>query len=159
MSFFVRTPVAQRLAATAALSACVLGLASVRAQPAVAGTQPLDLRVSVGLVPGSGATLVYRGTFTGPPLGRGKVSLRSRLGGGGDATVTYVMATSRGTVRGSANVTLTYSGTTVTYHGTASITQGSGAYRQVRARGLRISGRTGLSAEHATLRLTGQITS
>ncbi len=113
----------------------------------------------MGLVPGSGATLQYRGTFTGPPLGRGKVSLRSRLGGGGDATVTYVMATSRGTVSGSASVTLTYSGTTVTYHGTASITEGTGAYREVRARGLRISGRTGLSAEHATLRLTGQITS
>lgn len=159
MSFFLRTAVAQRLAAAAALGACVLGLASVRAQPAAAGTQPLDLRVSVGLVPGSGATLLYRGTFTGPPLVRGKVSLRSRLGGAGDATVTYVMATSRGTVRGFANVTLTYSGTTVIYHGTASITQGSGAYRQVRARGLRISGRTGLSAEHATLRLTGQLTS
>ena len=127
MSFFLRTPVARRLAAAAAVSACVLGLASVQAQPAAAGTQPLDLRVSVGLVPGSGATLQYRGTFSGAPLGRGKVNLRSRLGGGGDATVTYVMSTSRGTVRGSANVTLTYSGTTVTYHGTASITQGSGA--------------------------------
>jgi hypothetical protein len=159
MAFSLRTPIAQRLAAAAALGGCLLGLASVQAQPATAGTQPLDLRVSVGLVPGSGATLQYRGTFTGPPLGRGRVNLRSRLGGGGDAMVTYVMATSRGTVSGSASVTLTYSGTTVTYHGTASITEGSGAYRQVRARGLRISGRTGLSAEHATLRLTGQITS
>jgi hypothetical protein len=159
MSFSLRAPTAQRLAAAAALTACLLGLASVRSPPAAAGRQPLDLRVSVGLVPGSGATLLYRGTVTGQPLGRGRVSLRSRLGGGGDATVTYVMATSRGTVRGSANVTLSYGATTVTYHGTASITQGSGAYRQVRARGLRISGRTGLSAEHATLRLTGHITS
>ena len=37
--------------------ACLLGLASARAQPAAAGTQPIDLRVSVRLAPGSGSAL------------------------------------------------------------------------------------------------------
>ena len=108
MSFSLRAPVARRLAVAAALSACLLGLASARAQPAAAGSQPLDLRVSVSLAPGSGSTLSYRGTFTGAPLGSGKVSLRTKLGGGGDATVSYTMSNRRGSISGSANVTLSY---------------------------------------------------
>ena len=159
MSFSLRAPVARRLAVAAAVSACLLGLASARAQPAAAGSQSLDLRVSVSLAPGSGATLKYRGTFTGAPLGSGTVSLVTRLGGGGDATVSYTLSNSRGSISGSANVTLAYSGSTVTYTGAASITKGTGAYRRVRSRNLRISGRAGLTAERVTLSLSGPITS
>jgi hypothetical protein len=159
MSFSVRSSVARRLAVAAAVSACVLGLASARAQPAAAGLPPLDLRVSVSLAPGSGSTLHYRGTFTGAPLGSGKVDLRTTLGGGGDARVSYTMSNSRGTISGSANVTLAYSGSTVTYTGAASITKGTGYYRRVRSRALRISGRAGLTAERVTLSLSGPITS
>jgi hypothetical protein len=142
-----------------AVGACVLGVASARPQPAAAGMAPLDLRVSVSLAPGSGATLQYRGTFTGAPLGRGTVYLRTRLGGGGDAKVSYTMSNSRGTISGSANVTLSYTGSTVSYKGMASITKGTGSYRRVRSRTLRISGRAGLTAETVTLTLAGPITS
>jgi hypothetical protein len=159
MSFSLRTSIARRFALAVVVGACLLGLASARAQPAAAGMAPLDLRVSVSLAPGSGATLKYRGTFTGAPLGRGKVDLTTRLGGGGDATVRYTMSTSRGTISGSANVTLSYSGSTVTYKGAASITKGTGAYRRVRSQKLRISGRAGLTAERVTLSLSGPITS
>ena len=155
MSFSLRSA----LAVAAAVSACLLGLASARPQPAAAGMAPLDLRVSVSLAPGSGSTLHYRGTFTGAPLGRGKVDLRTKLGGAGDATVTYVMSTSRGTIGGAANVTLAYSGSIVTYTGIASITNGTGAYRRVRSRSLRISGHAGLTAERVTLSLAGPISS
>ena len=46
--------------------------------------------------PGSGSTLQLPRTFTGAPLGRGRVDLRTRLGGDGDATVSYMMSNSRG---------------------------------------------------------------
>ena len=105
MSFPAPSSVARRLAVAAAVVTC-LGLAWARAQPAAAGTQPMSLRVSVALAPGSGSTLRYRGSFTGEPLGRGKVDLRTKLGGAGDATVSYVMSTSRGTIGGAADVTL-----------------------------------------------------
>jgi len=133
VSFSLRFPIARRLAVVAAVGACLLGLASARAQPAAAGSQPLDLRVSVSLAPGSGAALRYRGTFTGAPLGSGKVSLVTRLGGGGDATVSY--------------------------KGVASITKGTGSYKRVRSRALHISGRAGLTAENVTLSLVGPISS
>jgi hypothetical protein len=159
MSLSLRTSVTRRVAVAAAVSACLLGLASARAQPAAAGSQPLDLRVSVSLAPGSGATLQYRGTFTGAPLGRGKVNLSTRLGGGGDATVSYTMTNSRGSISGAAKVTLSYSGSTVSYKGVASITKGTGSYRRVRSHTLRISGRAGLTAENVTLSLSGPISS
>jgi hypothetical protein len=159
MSFSVRSSVARRLAVAAAVSACAFGLASARPQPAAAGAQGLDLRVSVSLAPGSGSTLHYRGTFTGAPLGSGKVDLHTKLGGGGDATVTYTISNSRGSISGSAAVTLAYSGSTVTYKGAASITSGTGSYRRVRSRALQISGRAGLTAERVTLSLAGPITS
>jgi hypothetical protein len=152
MPFSLRTFSARRLALAAVLGVCLFGLAS-------AWAQSMDLRVSVALAPGSGSTLEYRGTFTGAPLGRGKVDLRTRLGGAGSATVSYTMSTSRGTISGSANVTLAYSGSTVTYKGRASITKGTGAYRRVRSRTLRIAGRAGLTAERVTLSLSGPITS
>jgi hypothetical protein len=142
-----------------AVGACALGVASTRPQPAAAGMAPLDLRVSVSLAPGSGATLQYRGTFTGAPLGHGTVNLRTTLGGAGDAKVTYTMSNSRGTISGSANVTLSYKGSTVSYKGIASITKGTGSYRRVRSRSLRISGQAGLTAENVTLTLAGPITS
>jgi hypothetical protein len=159
MSFSRRSSVLRPLAMAAAAGACLFGLASARAQPAAARMPPLDLRVSVTLAPGSGSTLQYRGTFTGAPLGRGKVNLRSRLGGHGDAVVSYTLTNSRGSVSGSANVTLAYSGSTVSYKGVASITSGSGSYRRVRSRTLHIAGRAGLTAETVTLSLSGPISS
>ena len=91
MSLSLPTALVRRLLVALALSACLIGLAWAKAQPAAAGAQTLDLRVSVAQAPGSGATLKYRGTFTGTPIGRGKVSLVTRLSGSGGATVTYVM--------------------------------------------------------------------
>jgi hypothetical protein len=159
MSFSRSSPVVRRLAAVAAACACLLGLAWASAQPAAARTQPLNLRVSVSLAPGSGAVLKYRGSFTGAPLGRGKVSLVTRLGGAGDATVRYTMSTSRGTFSGSARVTLSYHGSSVSYRGRATITRGTGAYRRLRSNALQIAGTAGLTAERVTLSLSGPISS
>jgi hypothetical protein len=159
MSFAPPSLGVRRLAALVAVCACLLGLPWASAQPAGARTQSLHLRVSVSLAPGSGAALKYRGTFTGAPLGHGKVSLVTRLGDGGDATVRYTMSTSRGSFSGSADVTLSYHGSTVGYRGRATIAKGTGAYRSLRSDDLQIAGTAGLTADRVTLSLTGPISS
>jgi hypothetical protein len=159
MPFAPPSLVVRRLAALVAACACLLGLAWAAAQPAAARTQSLDLRVSVSLAPGSGAALKYRGTFTGAPLGRGKVSLVTRLGSGGDATVRYTMSTSRGSFSASADVKLSYHGSKVSYRGRATIAKGTGAYRSLRSNDLRIAGTAGLTADLVTLSLSGPISS
>jgi hypothetical protein len=157
MSLSLPISLVRRVLVALALSACLIGLAWAKAQPAAAGGQTLDLRVSVAQAPGSGATLKYRGTFTGTPLGSGKVSLVTRLSGNAGARVTYVMTTSRGSFSGSGDVTLTYHGSTVDYRGKASITKGTGAYRHLRSNSLTISGQAGLTSDRTTLRLSGPI--
>jgi hypothetical protein len=145
------------IAAAASLGAGLAGMGTAVAQPAAGRAQALDLRVTVGLIPGSGTTLHYRGTFAGAPFGRGTVDLRSTMGGAGDAHIAFVMANRRGTVRGVSDVTMAFHGSTVTVRGKASITEGTGAYRSVRARGLRFSGTNAIADVHSTLRLMGRI--
>jgi hypothetical protein len=143
----------------AALCACLLGVSSIPAQPAAAAEQSLNLRVTVALVPGSGSTLRYRGTFTGSPFGRGTANVRSTISGAGNAQITFDLSNARGSISGTAKATVTYRKDTVECRGTADITKGSGAYARIRARGLRISGTTSISSKDTTLSLTGRITS
>ena len=79
-------PSPARLAAVAAVCTGLLGAGS---QPAAARSQPLNLRVTVSLVPSSGATLRYRGTFSGSPFGRGTANVRSTITGAGNAQITF----------------------------------------------------------------------
>ncbi len=158
----VRASLTHRLGTAAAVGACLFAAAALP-QPAVGKGKPmlttraLDLAVSIGLVPGSGSTLTYKGTFTGKPLGHGTVTLGSRLGGGG-ATVKYVLTTGLGTISGAGAVKVIYSGSQISYDGTATVTNGTGAYRNVRSRGLRISGSGSATPDRVTLRLAGPIT-
>lgn len=149
-------PSLARLAAVAAVCSGLLGAGS---QPAAAREQSLNLRVTVALVPGSGATLRYRGTFTGSPFGRGTANVRSTITGAGNAQIKFELSNARGSVSGTAKATMTYRKDTVECRGTADITKGSGAYARIRARGLRISGTTSISSKDTTLSLSGTITS
>jgi hypothetical protein len=148
-----------RTTALAAVSLCLLGVGLVRALPAAAREQPLNLKVTVSLVPGSGATLRYRGTFTGTPFGRGTANLRTTISGAGIAQVSFELTTSRGRISGSGKILLTYSDDDLVCRGTATITGGTGAYTRIRARDLRISGSTPIRSRTSTLSLTGKITS
>jgi hypothetical protein len=146
----------RRIAAMTAVCACLLGAGT---QPAAAREQSLNLRVTVALVPGSGATLRYRGTFTGSPFGRGTANVSSTITGAGNAQIKFELSNARGSVSGTAKATMTYRKDTVECRGTADITKGSGAYARMRARGLRISGTTSISSKDTTLSLSGTITS
>ena len=153
MSFSIRN----RLAVVAALLGC-LGAAASTPSPADAAEQAFDATASVRLVPGKGATLIQRGTFSGTPVGRGKIRLRTRLGQGDGATFSFVMRTRRGTLHGSGSVALDFRTETVVYNGSADITHGGGAFSGNRARGLRVSGNGPLHGDKGfILRLSGRL--
>jgi hypothetical protein len=155
----MRTPtqrIATRLATTASLAICLLGIGETAAQ---ARTQPLNLRVSARLVPASAATLHYRGTFTGAPFGRGTVDARAKMSGAGDANVKFTLSNGHGTMHGVGRATVTYRGTTATVVGTVSLSRGTGAYRRFRAPSLRLSGSTVAADQLSTMRVTGTYTS
>jgi hypothetical protein len=142
----------------AALCLCVVGAGLAYPLPAGARSQPMDLRVTVALVPATGSALHYHGSFTGAPFGRGVTDVTTTLNGSGSSHLTFTLSTRQGSVRGSADATITYRGDTAICRGTARIDSGTGAYSRYRARGLRISGTTSATAEKSTLRLNGTIT-
>jgi hypothetical protein len=138
---------------------CLL-VAALAAPPiAAARTEAIDVSATVSLVPGKGAVLQQNGRFAGAPFGRGTIRLRTRLGQGDGAVFSFVMATSRGTLRGSGTISLDFSGRTVTYSGTANITGGTGAYRRATGRGLRVGGRGGVDANAYSFRMIGRLSS
>jgi hypothetical protein len=155
----LRRPSLASLVAMTVLCAGLLGADSIRPQPAAARQQPLNLSVTVALVPGSGATLRYRGTFNGSPFGRGTANVRSTITGAGNVQIAFELSNARGSVSGTAKATVIYHKDTVDFRGTADITKGSGSYARMRARGLRISGTTTIGSKDTTLKLSGTITS
>jgi hypothetical protein len=148
-----------RIRLTAAALLGCFGIAATTPPPSAAADQALEVTAAVKLVPGRGATLRQRGTFSGTPLGRGKIRLRTRLGQGDGATFSFVMRTGRGTLHGSGSVALDFQGSSVLYHGTADITAGGGAYSRHRARGLRVSGSGRLEGDDFSFKLSGRIAS
>jgi hypothetical protein len=79
------------------------------------------------------------------------------MGGAGNATIAFTIATARGTVGGTGRVTMAFHDGKVTTSGTADITRGTGAYGRVRARGLRILGTSRVADVQSRLRLSGRI--
>jgi hypothetical protein len=155
----MRTPtrrIAARLAAALSLGVCLLGVGETAAH---ARARPLNLRVTARLVPGSGSALHYRGTFTGAPFGRGRVDVRAKMSGAGNADIRFTLSNGRGVMRGAGRALVTFRGSTATVRGTLSITGGSGAYRRVRARTLRLAGSSAAADTLSTMRVTGAYTS
>jgi hypothetical protein len=148
--------IAARLAAAVSLGVCLLGVGETAAH---ALSQPLDLNVTARLVPDAVSTLHYRGTFTGAPFGRGKVDVRAKMSGAGDADIRFTLSTSRGTMRGVGKATATYHGSIATVVGTVSLSRGTGAYRRFRAPSLRLSGSTSAADVLSKMRVTGAYTS
>ena len=155
----MRTPnprIAARLAAAVLLGVCLLGVGETAAH---ARAQLLNLRVSARLIPDSVSTLHYRGTFTGAPFGRGRVDVRAKMSGAGEAGIRFTLSNGRGTMHGVGRATVTFRGSTATVRGTLSITRGSGAYRRFRAPSLRLSGSTSAADVLSKMRVTGAYTS
>jgi hypothetical protein len=127
--------------------ACSAGLFAAAPATASSGATKVEIRATVHLVPARGATLVQKGTFSGAPLGRGSVTVRTTIGAGRGAKVAFVMSNRRGTARGTGNCAVEFKGTQIIYHGTAQITGGTGAFRGLRVRGLKVSGHGDIAGE------------
>ena len=147
-----------RIAALAATIACLCAAALQRPPSALARSMPVDIKGSARVVPSNGTALNQVGTFSGRPLGQGTLKLRTRIGQGKGAAFTFSMTTRRGSVSGSGTIALKLGKKRVSYHGTADITSGTGAFRNYRARNLRVTGSGGLTAESYPIRLTGSLT-
>lgn len=139
------------------LVACGLALAAAGPAGAHGAVRPLSIDGRVHMLPGGGSTLLQRGTFSGTPLGNGRLDVRTAIGRGRGALVNFLMTTSRGSVRGFGNVAVTFRGSMVIYHGTARIARGSGAFRGMRARRLRVSGRGELSGNTFAVHIRGRV--
>jgi hypothetical protein len=136
-------------------------LLSALAFPAQAGSavQRLDIKASVKMLPGGGATLIQAGTFAGTPLGRGNVRVRTAVGQGRGSVVSFTLSNSRGTVSGRGDCAVTFKGSLILYKGVATITRGTGAFRGMHGRGLSVSGRGELSSERFQVNLSGRVSS
>ena len=99
---------------------------------------------------------VQQGTVRGTPLGTGRMVLRSTLK---QATVTstFTVTTSVGRVSGRATARLTLDGDTAHYKGTATITSGTGRYRNARASNIRFTGVGPVSAKRTRISLAGRV--
>ena len=143
--------------AAALLAACALAAAVAAPAGRAAGARPLDIRATVRLGADDGVTLRQSGTFAGAPLGRGSLRMSTRVGLGCGAVVSFVLANGRGSVRGRADVALTFRGASISYDGRASIASGTGAFRGLRASGLRVTGRGEVAGDTFAVRITGRV--
>jgi hypothetical protein len=136
--------------------ACALALTAAWPAAADSAVQSVNIRATVRMLPGGGATLLQEGTFAGAPLGRGNVRVRTHVGAGRGSVVSFVLSNSRGSVRGSGDVAVTFKGSLILYRGTAKISGGTGAFRGLRARSLRVSGRGDIAGERFVVNLAGR---
>jgi hypothetical protein len=128
------------------------------ATPAVAdAARTMSIRANVKMLPGGGSALLQSGTFTGAPLGSGTVRVRTYVGRGRGSVVKFTLSNSRGSVSGTGDCAVTFRGAQISYRGTAKITSGTGAFRNIRGRGLRVTGSGSISGERFTVNVSGRI--
>ena len=142
-----------RTLTVAAVAAAGLGIASTQAHAA----QRFDISGQVNAPNNSGATLRQSGPFSGTPLGAGTLNVATAVGKGSGARVSFRMFNRRGQIWGTGDVKLTFRGSNVSYAGTARITGDSGAFRNIRGSGLRLTGGGDLTGSRFPLRLTGLV--
>ena len=130
------------------------------AAPAGAGSaQRLSVHATVRMLPGGGSTLLQAGTFSGVPLGRGTVRVRTFVGKGRGSVVRFELKNRRGSVRGTGDCAVTFKGSLILYRGVAKITSGTGAFSRLRASGLLVTGRGELSGDRFSVNLSGRVRS
>ncbi|MCK9249741.1 MAG: hypothetical protein M0P31_12315 [Solirubrobacteraceae bacterium] len=97
------------------------------------------------------------GTVTGRPFGKGTLKLRSKLAGRKKLEFSIRLKTSRGTVWGHGTASLSVSGSRSKFTGTVRIDRGSGAYRKITRRTLKVTGSGDDSARSTKVRFTGRV--
>lgn len=99
---------------------------------------------------------VQEGTVRGTPFGSAKMVLRSTLKQA-RVSSTFTVTTKAGRVSGTSIARLTLDGDTATYKGTATITSGTGRYRNASASNIRFTGVGPVSAKTTRITLSGRV--
>lgn len=98
-----------------------------------------------------------RGTITGRPFGSGTVDLLATLGPGATMSADFTIANGRGSAFGTATTTYAISGSEITFTGSATLDGGTGRYRGISGRNLRVYDHNTLDGQNGTLTLTGKV--
>ena len=95
-----------------------------------------------------------RGTVTGTPFGRGRVTLTGRLTAG-RFEGTFRLLFKRGSIAGTATMPYTISGNRISFNGTARFTSGTGAYRGITSGALKARDTNTLDGQNGRFTLEG----
>ncbi|HWT95728.1 MAG TPA: hypothetical protein VN238_22200 [Solirubrobacteraceae bacterium] len=140
----------------ALLAAVLVGGASagLAAAPAVSAPR-VAVHGTAKLLDRGVAELRQTGTFSGAPLGSGRLDGRAKITGERTARMTIALRGSKGFLRASGTVTVRVKGTTLSYTGTAKVSSVDGGARGLKGRVLRLRGTGDLVGNRFAVDLTG----
>jgi hypothetical protein len=107
--------------------------------------------------PTTPGTIEDRGRVSGTPFGRGRVTLVGRFRSG-RFEASFRLLYRRGSVSGTASLPFTISGDRISFSGRARLTGGTGAFRGIRGRRLRVRDTNTLDGQSGRLSVEGSMT-
>lgn len=128
--------------------------ASLVAAPALSAPR-VAVHGSAKLLDPGKAELQQVGTFSGAPLGSGRLDGRATITGERAARMTIALRGSEGFLRASGTVTVRVKGATLNYSGTAKVSSVDGAARGLKGRVLRLRGTGDLVDNRFAVSLAG----
>jgi len=139
------------------LSVSVLLVLALLAGSAVAAATTRSVSVTANLKTTSrdGLRATQKGPVTATPLGKGTLTLRTFIQKG-RITASFTARIGRSTIRGKATGRVEVDGR-MTYDGTATVTGGTGRFRNARARGLKFTGSAPLNGRTSQIKLRGRL--
>jgi hypothetical protein len=96
-----------------------------------------------------------RGTITGTPFGKGTIVLVGKFVGGNRLAATYRLRFKHGSVLGSATLPFTIKDGTITFRGMTTFTGGTGRYRGITGRGIKVVDTNTLDGQNGRIAVKG----
>lgn len=127
-------------ARTALALAFAAALAGAAATPAGADAPRVAVHGTAELLDPGASDLRQVGTFSGAPLGTGRLDGRATVTGERTARMTIALRGSKGFLRASGTVRVSVDGARLAYRGTARVTSAAGAARALKGSVLRLRG-------------------
>lgn len=123
---------------------------------AVAATRSVSVTANLKTTERDGLRATQKGPVTVTPLGKGTLTLKTFIQKG-RITASFTARIGRSTIRGKATGRVEVEGR-MSYDGTATVTGGTGRFKDARARGLKFTGTAPLNGRTSQIRLRGKLT-
>jgi hypothetical protein len=118
--------------------------------------RPVSIHIATKTVNNKGVVIEDQGTLTGAPFGTGKATLVYTLDPKTSSAATkFVFTSDIGLIRGVCSSKMVVSGNSISFNGTASFTSGTGAFRGIKATGLKFSEGNTLNGQNGAGSFTG----